>query len=148
MRIIILLALAALLSSCCTQRPAVEMRTETRTDTTYIDVPVYIPGGMVRDTLCLTDTITAPGEIIIRTDTTARAQLRWWRTAYGKVVAECAALEQTRAVPLPSVTRTITETKTVQIEVEKHVRTWAWWDTALAAAVAVLLLVLLLIAKF
>lgn len=148
MKYILLFLFAALLSSCCTQRPALEVWTETRTDTTYIDVPVYIPGGVVRDTLCLTDTIAAPGTVITRTDTTARAQLRWWRTAYGKVVAECAALEQTRATPVPAVTRTETVTKTVQVEVPKPVRTWAWWDTALCAAVVLLLLVLLLLAKF
>lgn len=128
------------LAACCAQRPAVQVRTETRTDTLWRRHEVHVPGALVRDTL--RDTLRLPGQVVVRQDTTGRATLRYWRDAYGRLVAQCEARAETLHIPVPYVR----QAETQYITVERPV-TPGWMRTTLyvvAATCVVLFLILIL----
>jgi hypothetical protein len=73
-----------------------------------------------------TDTITV-------TDSTGRAQLRWWQDAYGQLVAQCQARPDSVQVQGLHTTRTVLQTQTVR---QRYIP-WYW-----RAGVVVLLVLL------
>lgn len=140
------LLLALALTACCPKPQLV--RTVTQSDTTWVNYPVFVPGATVRDTIPLlrVDTLRTitPGLVVTRVDTTGRAQLRWYRDAYNRLVVECTATEQIRETPVPH-PRTV---ERIVETVETHRLPW-WVRPSLAAlgAVCAVLLVIILIRR-
>lgn len=84
------LILLAFLSSCITAEKCLQrFPPKEITENTIIYKDTIIKGATVRDTIPVLTT-----ETIILRDTTGRAELRFYKDAYGRTVAQCAALDQ------------------------------------------------------
>lgn len=128
--LVAILGLLILLATGCRQtKPATHTQSvtdsittvtiRTRTDT------VKVPGGIVRDTLYFDSQPDAPmpafvpiyrTDTVTKVDSSGRAQLRYWRDQYGRLVQECTALEQELHRQATDTTRTTTVTTDTHTE--------------------------------
>lgn len=129
---ILILFLLFILSSCVTQQRCFEKfgsNEHTVTTHTYKDTTIYVQGATVRDTLKLTECKTEFYPHII-TDSTGKAQLRWYKDAYGNLVASCTALKDTLYLKQEIITKNNTK------YVEKSFD-FGWLDTWYIKIIAV-----------
>lgn len=102
-----------ILQACITQEkchqkfpPIVE--TVTKFDTAFSFIPV--PGASITDTITLSQIRNVPVDRIIRVvDSTGRTNLLWYKDAYGQLVVECQAREDSVRAECVSKTTTIKE---------------------------------------
>jgi hypothetical protein len=87
-----LLVLLSCLAACAPSRSWCERSYgpcgQVLTELKYRDSIVHLPGATVRDTISEIK-FTERERIVVRTDSTGKTQLRYWRDAYGRLWAEC-----------------------------------------------------------
>ena len=105
------------LGSCTTQQPTI---INNEKETVIIKRDSIIKGSTVRDTITI-DKVT--NNVTIIRDSLGRTELRYFKDAYGRLVAECEAKDLT----VEWLEKYIKEKKTEVINIEKkYIPSWIW----------------------
>ena len=105
------------ISSCTTQQPTI---INNEKETVIIKRDSIIKGSTVRDTITI-DKVT--NNVTIIRDSLGRTELRYFKDAYGRLVAECEAKDLT----VEWLEKYVKEKKTEIINIEKkYIPSWLW----------------------
>jgi hypothetical protein len=105
------------ISSCTTQQPTI---INNEKETFIIKRDSIIKGSTVRDTITI-DKVT--NNVTIIRDSLGRTELRYFKDAYGRLVAECEAKDLT----VEWLEKYVKEKKTEIINIEKkYIPSWLW----------------------
>lgn len=97
-----------------------------------------IKGAIVTDTLIIKELEKIPAyQYVIRYDTSGKALLRYYKDAYGRIVAECVSKDQLVEKIREIITENKTETKVVT-QKERYTPWWLYGIMGVLAAVVVL----------
>ena len=105
------------LGSCTTQQPTI---INNEKETVIIKRDSIIKGSTVRDTITI-DKVT--NNVTIIKDSLGRTELRYFKDAYGRLVAECEAKDLT----VEWLEKYVKEKKTEVINIEKKYIPWWLW---------------------
>ena len=121
----ILIILVVILQSCITQEKCNERfppQVKEIRETTYVKRDSVIPGAIIRDTLTL-ESIQYLKDVKIIKDTTGRAELRLYKDAYGRLIAEC----QAKDIDITWFEKQIKDyTEKINTVKEKYIPAWVW----------------------
>jgi len=121
----ILIILVVILQSCITQEECTKRfppQVKEIRETTYVKRDSVIPGAIIRDTLTL-ESIQYIKDVKIIKDTTGRAELRLYKDAYGRLIAEC----QAKDIDITWFEQQIKDyTEKIQTVKEKYIPAWLW----------------------
>lgn len=124
MRLVVFIFLL-FLTSCITKEKCNERfppQVKEVRETTFVKRDSVIPGAIIRDTIRL-DSIAYIQNFRIVRDTTGRAELRIYKDAYGRLIAECEA----KGINLELLEKIIKEGKIEVHEIEKKYIPWWMW---------------------
>jgi hypothetical protein len=112
-----LIIILLLVSSCTTKQPVI---INNEKETTIIKRDSLIKGATIHDTIRF-ETVT--DKLTIIKDSTGRAELRYYKDAYGRLIAECEAKDLT----VEWLEKYVKEKKTEIINIEKkYIPSWLW----------------------
>lgn len=121
----ILIILVVILQSCITQEECTKRfppQVKEIRETTYVKRDSVIPGAIIRDTLTL-ESIQYLKDVKIIKDTTGRAELRLYKDAYGRLIAEC----QAKDIDITWFEKQIKDyTEKINTVKEKYIPAWLW----------------------
>jgi hypothetical protein len=124
MRILAFIALV-FITSCVTKEKCYERfppQVKEVRETTFVQRDSVIPGAIIRDTIRL-DSIAYIQNFKIIKDTTGRAELRLYKDAYGRLIAECEA----KGIDIKWLEQVIKDSKVEVNEIEKRYIPWWIW---------------------
>lgn len=129
MKSLIFISLCGLLFSC---RPAKELvRTETVTQIEYRDT--VLPGETIFDTITNEVIKQIPvNRVIVKKDTTGRAELRYWKDEAGRLRIECEAKDRKATIA-----NTTTATKREEVKIIYRTPNWVRVALVVAALIAI-----------
>ncbi len=112
-----LIIILIFISSCTTQQPTI---INNEKETVIIKRDSIIKGSTLRDTITI-DKVT--NNVTIIRDSLGRTELRYFKDAYGRLVAECEAKDLT----VEWLEKYVKEKKTEIINIEKkYIPSWLW----------------------
>lgn len=142
MRLLIFI-LFLFLTSCITKEKCNERfppQVKEIRETTFVKRDSVIPGAIIRDTIRL-DSIAYIDNFKIIKDTTGRAELRLYKDAYGRLIAECEA----KGINLELLEKIIKEGKIEVHEIEKkYIPWWIWTAIGLLLPGTIYLLIIVI----